>query len=176
MMLPELTPNLATPVRIPPPPSFRPLNGIPKRVNWRASGAVSGGSLTAAQRAGLRYEAKAQLYLRSALADYIEAPIVTFLDGGSQGRRIIPDGMIVRGKSLWIFEIKHQHTHSAWWQLRRLYEPVLRRLEGVERTFCIEMVRSYDPAAGFPEPVRVATSLLEAIEPSVEMKVFLWKP
>lgn len=175
MMLPELTPNPPAAVGIPPPSSFRPLNGTPKRVRWQFSSAASGGGLTAAQKAGLRYEAKVQLFLRNALLDYIEAPIVTFLDGGSQTRRVIPDGFVLRGARAWIFEIKSQHTHAAWWQLRHLYEPVMLALEGIQQVFCVEVVRSYDPAIGFPEPIELCHSLDEVFLPSTMMKVLLWR-
>jgi hypothetical protein len=146
-------------------------------VSWQLSSAASGGGLTAAQKAGLRYEAKAQLYLRNQLADYVEAPIVTFVDSAvGSGRRVVPDGVVFRGRTIWIFEIKSQHTHAAWWQLRRLYEPVLWQLPGVEVVNCVEMTRSYDPAAGFPEPIELCYSLPEVMRPGVRMKVFLWKP
>jgi hypothetical protein len=52
-----------------------------------------------------------------------------------------------------IAEIKLKHTADAWWQLRRLYEPVLAKLFGADqwRFSFLEIVRWYDPHTAFPQ-------------------------
>jgi len=174
MPIPSLNPSPRARASIPPPAHFQALRGPIERVSWKPSGAASGGGLTLAQRAGLRYEAKAQLYLRQQIPDYIEAPVLTLLAGGNV-RRVIPDGMLLRGELAYVFEIKSQHTHAAWWQLRRLYEPVVRELGGIEDVICVEVVRSYDPSIGFPEDIDLCRSIEEVLEPSAGMKVLLWR-
>jgi hypothetical protein len=91
---------------------------------------------------------------------------------------LIPDGLYFNiGGFATIFEIKSQHMPEAWWQLRKLYEPVVRQLPFVNGTSCVEVTRSYDPSMGFPEPVLVVhdfDSLMAA--PAAPLKVLIWKP
>src|ERR1043165_6993784 len=184
-MLPQLTPNLcADTVSAPPPPRYRPLNGEPRLVSWRPSSASGSVGLTEAQKAGLRYEAKVQDYLCAALGtSYYPAPYLHFLDGtvlenGGAYRTLVPDGLFFAPEKLvYIFEFKSQHMPEAWYQLRKLYEPVVKRLDVDPRTSVIEVVRSYDPAMGFPEPVILCSSLDEALDsPLHSFKVLRWRP
>ena len=130
---------------------------------------------TAAQQNGLRYEAKVQKHLKSQITGYIVSPGLVFVDLDIT-RVLLPDGLVFQpdGTAI-IFEIKRQHMPEAWWQLRRLYEPVVRELPFVNRTSCVEVVASFDPAMGFPEPVRVFTKVPDLLEaPTKDLKVLLW--
>jgi hypothetical protein len=177
--LPQLTPDASTGLSVPPPPPrHRPLRGVPRFVKWRSSGATGSQGLTDAQKAGLRYEAKAQDFLSGALHSwYHVAPYLHFDDAGLS-RTLVPDGILFdHDGTAMIFEIKSQHMPEAWWQLRKLYEPVVRELSFVNATSCIEVTKSYDPSMGFPEEVLVCHSLSELVAaPAHCFKVFVWRP
>lgn len=134
--------------------------------------------LTAAQKAGLRYEAKAQLWLSEQLGRaYQAAPYLHFEDN-SGPRTLIPDGLFFdTGGTALVFEIKSQHMPEAWWQLRHLYEPVVRELGFIRRVSCVEVTKSFDPSMGFPEEVLLRRDLSKLLElPPEPFKVLLWRP
>jgi hypothetical protein len=66
-----------------------------------------------------------------------------------------PDGLFMdfRRGLVTVVEVKLKHTADAWWQLRRVYEPVLRTLLGPDdwRYAFLEVVRWYDPHIAFPQ-------------------------
>ena len=108
--------------------------------------------------AGLRYERRAIEYLRSRYPrEFAAHPWFRFRTHDAPVRWAQPDGLIVdffKGR-ITIIEIKLKHTTDAWWQTRRLYEPLVRYLFG-ERQWhyaCCEVVRWYDPAIRVPEHV-----------------------
>lgn len=112
----------------------------------------------AAVAAGIRYERKAQAHLASSYPlAYAPGPWLRYCEARSDTPRYCqPDGLfldLARGICT-IVEIKLKHTADAWWQLRRLYEPVMRQLfRSAPWDFaCLEVVRWYDPATAFPEP------------------------
>ena len=178
MPLPQLTPDAdAGRVVSVPPPHFRPL-GTVTEARWSARGSFNGSGLSAAQRYGIRYEQLVHVRFRNVLGfNYHRNPTLSFLDDG-HFRKLVPDGLLFQpdGTAI-IFEVKSQHMPEAWWQLRKLYEPVVKALPFVNRTSCIEVTRSYDPAMGFPEPITLYTELREAIAgPCRELKVLRWRP
>lgn len=175
-MLPQITPSPGAVASVPPPSRFRPLAGTPSGVSMRTCVARGSVGLTEAQRNGLRYEAKAQDFLVNALGhEYYQQPYLHFVDGHSC-RTLVPDGILIHEGYATIFEIKSQHMPEAWWQLRKLYEPVVRQLGGVRLTSCVEMVRGYDPAMGFPEEVVLCSKLSEVLEESaLKFKVLQWR-
>lgn len=137
-------------VRVPPPPRFKaPVGEITNvKVNPGHSEAAKGSS--AAQRAGLAYESRIQQELLARYgALYRRSPFVHF-DDSSGARTCIPDGLLVLNARPIVIEIKSQHMPEAWWQLRRLYGPVLGKYFG-EPPLLLEICRSYDPQMPFPE-------------------------
>jgi len=64
----------------------------------------------------------------------------------------VPDGIVVYDDRILVFEIKFQHMPEAWWQLVKLYRPVLEAYKPVP-VVTVEVCRSYDPAQPFPEHV-----------------------
>lgn len=119
---------------------------------------------TAARRAGISYEKRVHAALEEVFGDsYRRAPWIQFLD--SRGRRWCqPDAIVVNNDlfepSATIFEIKVRATVLAWWQLRRLYEPVVRHLLGEKFRIRVAMVtRFYDPDVKFPEDVHVTSDI-----------------
>lgn len=156
-----------------PPYWFKPLIGKPR--NARFAGPVSlPKGRTAAQRAGLRYEDKVlsalELEFGSALR---RAPVIEFFDA-SGPRRIIPDAFVYLNGMLVILEVKISHRDGAWWQLRRLYEPVVRLLTdpGVSIAIC-EICRTSDFTIPYPEPCAQLTKLAEVTVD--KMGVVTWK-
>lgn len=66
-----------------------------------------------------------------------------------------PDGLLLDlDRSLvTIIEVKLRHNQGAWWGLRRLYEPLIRKMFGPRWSFAVcEVCRWYDPAVPWPEP------------------------
>jgi hypothetical protein len=77
-----------------------------------------------------------------------------------------------------IFEIKIAHMPEAWWQLKRLYEPVLRawpRVTGIPIR-CCEVVQAYDPHVPFPCEYDLVEDVLEwVIGQRSPMGVYKWR-
>lgn len=177
-MLPQLTPDRCPVVSVPPPARYRALSGVPRLVSWSSSQAKGSKGFTEAQKSGLRYEAKVQDYLIEKLGpSYLPAPYLHFVDDNGY-RTLVPDGLFLtyNGRVV-IFEIKSQHMSEAWYQLRKLYEPVVKQLDFVKQTSCIEVVKSFDPAMPFPEDVRLCPDLESALASPLELfKVLKWRP
>ena len=104
--------------------------------------------------AGVRYERRAQSVLQDRYGDlYVRSPWFHFLS--TTWRWCQPDGLLVdiaRGK-ITIIEIKLKHTSDAWWQTRRLYEPVVKKVfpPSIWSYAVAEVVRWYDGDVAFPE-------------------------
>jgi len=54
-----------------------------------------------------------------------------------------------------IFEIKLQHMPEAWWQLRKLYQPVVEEYYKPRAISVVEVCRSFDPAIPLPEDIEL---------------------
>ena len=53
-----------------------------------------------------------------------------------------------------IVEIKYNHCALAWWQLYKLYLPVISKIFGSDWTYsCCEVVKWFDPQTNVPEEV-----------------------
>jgi len=102
---------------------------------------------------GLRYEARVQKYLIAKYGDcYIPGPWIQFYDPNQ--RICQPDGLLFdleRGRII-LVEIKLRHCQEAYWQLQKLYLPVLREMfpYSLWEICCIEIVRWYDPEVQWP--------------------------
>lgn len=156
-----------------PPRGFRPLRGTISDVRFGGAVPLNTGR-TPAQKAGLRYEQRVHDVLSAIYgANYRPAPSILFRDI-SGVRRAIPDGLLRVDDLCVLIEIKLSHTERAYWQLKRLYEPLLMRLV-VPRTriVCVELCRSYDPSVNFPGPHVVIDSLHDA--PSDAVGVLQWR-
>jgi hypothetical protein len=92
--------------------------------------------------------------------EYWPEPRISFIDD-SGARNCYPDGLLIINPFVFVLEIKIQHMPEAWWQLRRLYLPLLRQQFPVVGG--IEIVKSYDPAMPFPEPVNFVDDLAKYI-------------
>lgn len=105
---------------------------------------------------------------------YIPSPWIKYIDGS--GRHWCqPDGILyLRSNRLIIVEFKYQHTADAWKQLRLLYEPVITFLHPGAAVSSLEIVKWYDCAVAFPEPVHLIADIAE--HHGKGFGVHIWKP
>jgi hypothetical protein len=176
-MLPHLTKLEGTPRQgsvpiLVPPPRFRPLhNPYGMRFQFRPYSAAYGD--TASQKAGLRYERYLQEYLCKEFNGYIPGPYIHFMDRDG-ARTCQPDGILFQDSDIFIFEMKYQHMPEAWWQLERLYAPLVRQMYPDKKVSCVEVCRSYDPAMQFPCEIVLIEDLKEWVaRPRKEFGVWL---
>lgn len=111
---------------------------------------------------GVKYEKGVQAYLEQAYPTrYVASPWLRFfVAGGSRWRWCQPDGLLIDTRTGWItiVEVKYNHTPDAWAQLKLLYLPVLQVIFPAHlwKFDCCEIVKWFDPAVAFPEPVMLA--------------------
>lgn len=115
---------------------------------------------------GIKYEKKVHAHLSSVYSDrYMPSQWVRFRssDDGGKIRWCQTDGVLVDpvARILTIVEVKYSHTELAWWQLFRLYLPVLERLfDGYGYEFrCVEVCKWFDPAVRCPVQPRLREHL-----------------
>lgn len=159
---------------LPPPPRFLrlPVGAIrnaQRSENPHAVGARS----SAAQRAGLRYQRLVEGWLGAEFppggdAALVVSPWYQFVDGSGQRRWCQPDAIVEFPDRRLCIEIKTSWTTDAWWQLRKLYLPVLEaatqwQREAWQRGFIpLVICKHYDPAAKIPEEVKLLDHPREA--------------
>lgn len=150
------------PVPVPPPSSFKPIVGEPRNIVYHTTNYVRLHGNTAAKEAGLRYEEKVQRSLQLIFPSYDATPVVSF-DDDSGFRMAKPDGILHLPTRKVVFEIKLQHMPEAYWQLAKLYQPLLQA-----RCFypvqVVEICQTFDAAMPFPCEFRLVGSVREAIE------------
>ena len=137
-------------------------------------------TVTGRRAKGIRYEEKAQEKLLQARGDtYVPSPWFRFRSrNGGKLYYCQPDGLdfdILRGL-ITIVEFKLQHTPSAWWQTRKLYEPVVKHIFGETNWdySIIEIVNWYDPDTTFPESLNLVKDLsFDSIKPG-EFHLHIW--
>lgn len=111
--------------------------------------------------AGQKYEQDVHAYLHSLYGNaYIPSLWFEFRENGRYRTRFCQtDGILfdLYNRRLTIVEVKLQHTVDAWWQLRHLYLPVLTKVfpPDLWEYAIVEVVRWYDKAVAFPEPVKL---------------------
>lgn len=173
--LSPLSASTLGPVDVPPPAKFRPIIGAPRHAKFVKDWERDTHGITAAQKSGIRYEEKIQDKLLELFPSYRANPPISFYDGGGI-LYCIPDGVLQQPKQTFVFEIKFQHMPEAWWQLRKLYQPVVEAMNIDVPVHVVEICRTYDPATPFPEPVRLVEDLAQFIcEPFQEFAVLRWK-
>lgn len=104
---------------------------------------------------------------------YRASPWMRFTDQTGQ-HWCQPDGLLEVGGRLTIIEFKYQHTVDAWQQLRLLYEPVVAVLHPGAAISVLEIVKWYDCAVAFPEPVRLVADV--SSHQGRDFGVHIWKP
>lgn len=152
------------------PPWCRPVVGAVKFARFDPEFAVPAIASTEARRQGIRYERRVVEALLRSFAEFRAAPAIRFID--KLGARVaVPDGLLVTSRRVYVIEIKLQHTTDAWWQLRRLYAPIVARLFPTRELTLVEICSRYDPNVVFPEPFSVSDTLDEALTSTVDFVV-----
>lgn len=181
-----LTSASSAPVSVEPPPRFRaPLGKIRNvRIRWTDEDRLTPADderLTPAQQQGLRYEEQAQKHLSKLGWQYARSPRIFYVDDRGPSY-IVPDGLIVHDGIVWdhrfmvIVEVKIQHMPEAWWQLERLYRPILQAAAPKADIYCLEVCRSYDPSMPFPCLIEMVQDLKKWLSsPGQAFAVYQWK-
>jgi hypothetical protein len=115
--------------------------------------------------------------LRECFPDFQGGQWLRFETDGGVHRFCQVDGLLM-GEALVLFEVKMRFTSDAYFQLHRLYKPVVEKALGRRVEAMVQICRYFDPFAPFPEPVKVLEEIsLEAIRSVGEgrMGVFVWK-
>lgn len=146
--------------RVLPPPGFTPARRV-ESAGLLDQTIGSGRCHTARQREGIRYEQK----VLDALVDIfplacLPSPWLFFYDRGHY-RRCQPDALLFFPRRVTIVEVKLTHCAKAWWQLRRLYEPVVAKVFPSRRVELVEIATAFDPAVATPEPFTIMKELDE---------------
>lgn len=133
------------------PVGFLPVMGNVRGVQFGVDVHHRKGRTSNAQKAGLRYEKQALTFLRTKF-DKLETHLWARFQDDTGIRYCQLDALArVAGNRVVIFETKIRHTALAWWQLRKLYEPVVRAALPSMDVVVVEMTRSYDGQLVFPE-------------------------
>lgn len=92
---------------------------------------------------------------------YTQGPWLEF-ENESGRRWCQPDGLLVcaANRAVTVVEVKYRHTSDAWWQLWRLYIPVVRILYTGYLVNGLEIVKWFDPQTAFPAPFTFTASPL----------------
>ena len=134
-----------------PPPRFRELKGRPMAVSKARPPRLHPASLSAAQHRGKKFEARVLEGLKEIWPDVEIEQWWSFLDQGLY-QVCQTDAVLLHEDLTVVFEVKVQHSIDSWWQLRRLYEPVLREFRPKARVVLVEICKVFDPAIQWPEP------------------------
>lgn len=141
----------------PPPRRFRPAGEVTSaEFIAPPSFVVPSRTRNKARADGIRYEKKAHKYLAETYEDEcVIAPWIRFKSAGrAKASYCQPDAIIldIRRGTITIVEIKIKHTADAWWQVRRLYLPVIRHIFGEGWGYIsVELTKWFDPHTKFPE-------------------------
>lgn len=135
--------------------------------------------MSLAKIAGIKYEQQFLMFLRKEFPQVYIRPHVHFRDGGDH-RTVIPDAVLFcdddQGRpQTKIFEVKRQHMPEAWWQLERLYRPVLQAAFPSHYIACVEVVRTYDSQMPWPEEHVLFNDLKHAVLSSDKIGVLKWR-
>lgn len=130
---------------------------------------------------GIKYETSAQKHISSiAGGTYLQSPWLKFC--GAQGEKWCqPDGLLFDLESgiITIVEMKLQHTTDAWWQLRKLYQPVLEQMfpRNLWEFRVLEVVKWFDPAVPWPEPIHRLEHIGQHSRiPQFSTGLHIWRP
>lgn len=158
-MIPFFASQNHSPMSFEPPTWFRPAEQVwdvrlipyPER-STRSS---------AAQKAGIKYEASFhKLMANQYPCDYSTFRDQMFTFQTPKGPRWCkPDGLLLfPGGGAILFEVKYRHTSDSWWQLWKLYRPVVASFYGIE-PICCEVCKFFDPRIEYPGPITRRSSL-----------------
>lgn len=159
--------EVASSLSRPPDHLYLPKGGI--TCAWRAAEVPFAGKRSrhsGAQKAGLAYQKRIGKWILGNLCnfDLIPSPWFAYCDSSNKRRYCQPDFILLDepNKTIIIVEVKITWTSSAWFQLRCLYEPVLRTVYEGWTVIPLVISRSYDPALPKQEEPRFCNDLTNA--------------
>lgn len=129
-----------------------------------------------AQKAGLAYQRRVGDYLRLVRnPDSISSsPWFHYLDSSSRRSYCQPDFLVADVLQVLVVEVKLRWTTDAWWQLRKLYLPVVAKAFPDRHPVPLCITRSYDPSAQIPEEVNLVDGI-DLCSPD-KFNVLVWRP
>lgn len=168
------------------PRGFKPASGVSSaifHVDGPACFATTPKRMSPAKRRGKVFEKRALSALEEAgLFDlFVSSPWMKFEEPRSASRICQPDALGFhegpKGPVATIIEIKLRHTILAYWQLRRLYEPVVKAAFPHYEIRVCELTQAFDPSVPWPEDV-VFIQELEDLRriPPASFGVLQWRP
>jgi hypothetical protein len=114
---------------------------------------------TQAQKRGKAYERRALFALMEEFLELRMTPWIRYQN--SDGIFYCqPDAIVEDEERVFVFEVKARHCIEAWFQLRHLYSPVIRKLTGKD-PLLVEVTKSFDPAVPWPEDIWLCTQARE---------------
>lgn len=143
-----------------PPPKFVPADnvvraefGVPPQ--YLLNTIANAGTRSRSSQDGLKYEAKVVKMLTALYPELVSGAWMKFAAGTfpyvrerwCQADAFLADHTL---KRVYVFEIKLSHIANSWWQLQRLYIPVLRHIFIGYDFVPIEICKWYDPHTAFP--------------------------
>lgn len=149
----------------PPPPQF--IHYLPQGAvqnAWRSAERPFAGSRSrksGAQKAGLAYQKKVVKWAFESNHGFAleVSPWFAFTDDSDSRHYCQPDLLFISGFSILVAEVKLRWTADAWWQLRKLYLPVLAKVFPKHDLRALCICKSFDPAVKFPEPIELHSAL-----------------
>lgn len=126
-----------------------------------------------AKAAGVRFEKKIVKELEAIYPMFIAGIPFHYRTRYNPRNNCLPDGILFREKDLVIIEIKLRHTADAWWQLRKLYQPVAVKAMG-RPVRLLEICKYYEPEVRVPESQPLFASLEQFLVSRVELGCLIW--
>lgn len=145
-------------------------------------------TFTPSHKLGLQYERRVQDHLVKLCSKHggficIPNPWIMFHRVGESSSTINfcqPDCLLIDNRKeerkIIIIECKYSHTGDSWTQIRKLYEPLVRKLYPEFKIACVEICKWYDPhtAVAFPETFYYCENVLEAV--TNRFGIHIYKP
>lgn len=149
----------------PPPPQYIKYlpQGSIKNV-WRSEDPYRGKRFrrSGAQKAGLAFQKHVVKWAGERNDLFLEVgPWFAFTDDSDSRHFCQPDLLIRVNGLVLVCEIKLRWTADAWWQLRKIYLPVLEKFWPTSSFAPVCLCKSFDPAVSFPEEIQIRSELEE---------------
>lgn len=161
----------------------------------RRSGCVSGANLlwgqagiapagpqrgrSAAQNAGLRFEARVSAQLTERYPGFLQQVPFHFV-GDHAREKCILDGMLfwhpkMCNHEMLLIEMKKRHTADAWFQLRYLYYPVVKYCFPSYNLRLLEICKEFEIGVSLPEPYALHRNVEDFILNGASFGVVCWR-
>jgi hypothetical protein len=134
---------------------------------------------SAAQNAGLRFEAKVSEALTRKYEGFLQQVPFKFV-GDHSPEKCILDGILFHhpkmvNRELILVEMKKRHTADAWFQLRYLYHPVVQRVFQNYNLRLLEICKEFELGVVLPEPYQLHRSVEDFIINGSSFGVVCWR-